>query len=284
MGRRRRQGEAPAERVLLRAVYGCFFDDPHGLQNLESVGEDNITFETDYPHTDSTWPETTEVAETSGEEPHRRAGLQGHPGQRDPHAATPARRRSADCAWRRGPQPSNDVDDLKRAAAVRAVDDEVRPGMVVGLGTGSTAIHATRRIGELVAAGELSGITGVPTAVETEAEARRVGIPLLTDEVPWQIDVTIDGADEVDPSLDLIKGGGGALLREKLVSQASAREVIVVDGSKCSERLGTRCALPVEVVDFGLATTRRAIEELGAHRRGAGRSRTVARSAPTRAT
>jgi ribose 5-phosphate isomerase A len=156
------------------------------------------------------------------------------------------------------------VDDLKRAAAVRAVDDEVRSGMVVGLGTGSTAIHATRRIGELVANGALSDISGVPTAIETEAEARRVGIPILTDDVPWEIDVTIDGADEVDPSLDLIKGGGGALLREKLVSQASAREVIVVDGSKCSERLGTRCALPVEVVDFGLATTRRAIEALGA--------------------
>jgi ribose 5-phosphate isomerase A len=160
--------------------------------------------------------------------------------------------------------PQTDIDTLKYAAAARAVDDEVRSGMVVGLGTGSTAIHATRRIGELVASGALSDITGVPTAIETEAEARRVGIPLLTDEVPWQIDVTIDGADEVDPSLDLIKGGGGALLREKLVAQVSAREVIVVDGSKCSERLGTRCAVPIEVVDFGLATTRRAIESLGA--------------------
>jgi ribose 5-phosphate isomerase A len=160
--------------------------------------------------------------------------------------------------------PQTDINDLKRAAAVRAVDDEVRSGMVVGLGTGSTAIHATRRIGELVTSGALSDITGVPTAVETETEARRVGIPLLTNEVPWQVDVTIDGADEVDPSFDLIKGGGGALLREKLVAQASAREVIVVDGSKCTERLGSRCALPVEVVDFGLATTRRAIESLGA--------------------
>ena len=82
--------------------------------------------------------------------------------------------------------------------------------------------------------------------------------------MPWEIDVTIDGADEVDPQLDLIKGGGGALLREKLVAQASAREVIVVDGSKCTSGLGTRFALPVEVVDFGLATTRLAIEQLGA--------------------
>jgi ribose 5-phosphate isomerase A len=157
-----------------------------------------------------------------------------------------------------------DVDELKRAAAERAVGDEVRSGMVVGLGTGSTAIHATRRIGALLASGELADIVGVPTADETADEARRVGIPLLADDVPWEIDVTIDGADEVDPQLDLIKGGGGALLREKLVAQASAREVIVVDASKCTDRLGTRFALPVEVVDFGLATTRRAIEQLGA--------------------
>jgi len=168
------------------------------------------------------------------------------------------------------PQP--DLDQLKRLAATRAVDDEVRPGMVVGLGTGSTAIHATRRLGHLLETGALHDVTGVPTAVETADEARRVGIPLLADDVPWEIDVTIDGADEVDPSLDVIKGGGGALLREKLVAQASAREVIVVDGSKCTPRLGTRVALPVEVVDFGLATTRRSIEVLGARvvLRGAG--------------
>jgi ribose 5-phosphate isomerase A len=156
------------------------------------------------------------------------------------------------------------TDDLKHTAATRAVDDEVRSGMVVGLGTGSTAIHATRRIGQLLGGGELRDVTGVPTAVETADEARRVGIPLLADDVPWEIDVTIDGADEVDASLDLIKGGGGAMLREKLVAQASTREVIVVDGSKCTDRLGTRSPLPVEVVDFGLATTRRAIEALGA--------------------
>ena len=157
-----------------------------------------------------------------------------------------------------------DVDDLKRAAAERAVADEVRSGMVVGLGTGSTAIHATRPIGALLRGVELRDVVGVPTAVETADEARRCGIPLHADDVPWEVDVTIDGADEVDPNLDLIKGGGGALLREKLVAQASAREVIVVDGSKCTERLGTRFPLPVEVVDFGLATTRLAIERLGA--------------------
>jgi ribose 5-phosphate isomerase A len=159
---------------------------------------------------------------------------------------------------------AGDVDALKRAAAERAVADEVRSGMVVGLGTGTTAIHATHRIGTLLQQGDLTDIVGVPTAVETADEARRVGVPLLADDVPWQIDVTIDGADEVDPRLDLIKGGGGALLREKLVAQSSGREVIVVDGSKCTDQLGTRFPLPVEVVDFGLATTRAAIERLGA--------------------
>ncbi len=114
------------------------------------------------------------------------------------------------------------------------------------------------------ASGELTDVIGVPTAVETEDEARRVGIPLLADDVPWEIDVTIDGADEVDPQLDLIKGGAARCSARSSSPQASAREVIVVDASKCTERLGTRFALPVEVVDFGLATTRLAIEQLGA--------------------
>jgi len=156
------------------------------------------------------------------------------------------------------------VDDQKRAAAHRAVDEYVRSGMVVGLGTGSTAIHATRRVGELLASGTLEDVVGVPTAVETADAARAAGIPLLGDDVAWSIDVTIDGADEVDPNLDVIKGGGGALLREKLVAQASAFEAIVVDESKRSKVLGTSYALPVEVVEFGLATTIRALEHLGA--------------------
>jgi ribose 5-phosphate isomerase A len=157
-----------------------------------------------------------------------------------------------------------DAAEYKRAAAERAVADYVHSGMVVGLGTGSTAIFATRRIGALLEDGTLENIVGVPTAIDTGDEARKVGIPLLADDVPWVIDVTIDGADEVDRALNLIKGGGGALLREKLVAQSSATEVIVVDESKRSERLGTHFPLPVEVVSFGLATTQRAIEELGA--------------------
>jgi ribose 5-phosphate isomerase A len=156
-----------------------------------------------------------------------------------------------------------DVDDLKRAAAERAVE-WVEPGMVVGLGTGSTAVWAVRRLGVLLAEGALRDIVGVPTAKATADEARRAGIPLLADDVPWEIDLTIDGADEVDPALNLVKGGGGALLREKLVAQATRREVIVVDDSKPSPMLGTKHALPLEVVDFGVATTTAWLRSLGA--------------------
>jgi ribose 5-phosphate isomerase A len=99
----------------------------------------------------------------------------------------------------------------------------VESGMVVGLGTGSTAIFATRRIGELLRTGELKDIIAVATSRATDAAARDLGIPMLTDDIPRAVDITIDGADEVDPSLDLIKGGGGALLREKIVAQASRR-------------------------------------------------------------
>jgi ribose 5-phosphate isomerase A len=156
-----------------------------------------------------------------------------------------------------------DVDALKRAAAERAAE-WVEPGMVVGLGTGSTAVWAVRRIGARLAEGSLRDVVAVPTAHQTADEARRVGIALLDDSVPWEIDLTIDGADEVDPALNLVKGGGGALLREKLVAQATAREVIVVDDSKPSPVLGTKHAVPIEVVDFGLATTMAWLRAVGA--------------------
>lgn len=151
----------------------------------------------------------------------------------------------------------------KRAAAERAAE-LVESGMVVGLGTGSTAIFATRRIGALLAAGTLRDVVGCPTSLATAAEARRLGIPLLADDLPRAIDLTIDGADEVDPALNLIKGGGGALLREKIVAEASRREVIVVDESKCSPVLGTRWAVPVEVMAFGWRSPQRYLESLGA--------------------
>ena len=154
-------------------------------------------------------------------------------------------------------------DELKRLAAEQAVA-LVRPGMVIGLGMGSTAVYAVRRIGELLARGELRYIVGVPCAVRVEKEARQLGIPLTTLEDRAQIDLTIDGADEVDPQMNLIKGGGAALLREKIVAQSSLREVIIVDEAKLSPRLGSRWALPVEVVPFGWGAQARWIAALGA--------------------
>ena len=154
-------------------------------------------------------------------------------------------------------------EDFKRQAAERAVEF-VESGMVVGLGFGSTARYAVERIAQRLAAGELKRILGIPTALQVESEARRLGIPLTTlDEHP-QIDLTIDGADEVDPDLNLIKGGGGALLREKIVAQVSHREIIVVDESKLSERLGTRFPIPVEVLPFGWRVVAQYLELLGA--------------------
>jgi ribose 5-phosphate isomerase A len=156
-----------------------------------------------------------------------------------------------------------DADALKRAAAERAVE-LVRPGMVVGLGTGSTAVHATRRIGELLREGVLADVVGVPTSEATARVAREVGIPLVEESLPVPVDLTIDGADEVDPALDLIKGAGGAFLREKVVAQASARLAIVVDDSKLVERLGSERPLPVEVTEFGWRSQLRFLEALGA--------------------
>jgi ribose 5-phosphate isomerase A len=151
----------------------------------------------------------------------------------------------------------------KRAAGEHAAA-WVESGMVVGLGTGSTAVWAVREVGRRLAAGEVQDIVAVPTSDRTAADARALGIPLLADDVPWEIDLTIDGADEVDPALDLVKGGGGALLREKMVAQATRREVIVVDDTKPSPALGTRFALPIEVIEFGLVTTEQFLRSLGA--------------------
>ena len=156
-----------------------------------------------------------------------------------------------------------DAEALKRAAGEHAAS-LVQSGMVVGLGTGSTAVFATRRIGELLAAGALRDVVGIPTSRATDAEATRAGIPLLPDAMPRDVDLTIDGADEVSPALDLIKGGGGALLREKIVAQASRRVVIVVDESKLSPALGMRHSLPVEIVRFGAESQERFLRTLGA--------------------
>jgi ribose 5-phosphate isomerase A len=151
---------------------------------------------------------------------------------------------------------------LKQEAAEFAVQF-VKSGMVVGLGTGSTAIFATRKVGELLRSGALRDITGFATSKATQDEAEKLGIPMMDSSLPRKIDVTIDGADEVDPEFNLIKGGGGALFREKIVAQASAREIIVVDDSKLSACLGTKFALPVEVSPFGWQSQMRFLESLG---------------------
>ena len=155
------------------------------------------------------------------------------------------------------------TDELKRRAAEKAVE-LVQDGMIVGLGHGSTAHFAHVAIARRLQEGSLKNILAVPCSRQVEAEARALGIPLTTlDEHPV-VDVTIDGADEVDPRLNLIKGGGGALLREKVVAQASKQEIIIVDEGKLSPALGTRWALPVEVVPFGVAPVSAFIRSLGA--------------------
>lgn len=151
----------------------------------------------------------------------------------------------------------------KRAAAQRAAD-LVCSGMVVGLGTGSTAIFALRRIGARLADGNLHDIVGIATSTLVQAAAGNLGIPVGDLARHPVIDLSIDRADEVDTDWNLIKGGGGALLREKIVAQASTREIIVIDASKLSPRLGTRHTLPVEVVEFGWRPEALYLESLGA--------------------
>jgi ribose 5-phosphate isomerase A len=149
-----------------------------------------------------------------------------------------------------------DVEAQKRAAAARAVE-WVRPGMRLGLGTGSTAKLFVDLLAERVRGG--LDVVAVPTSEATRAQAERLGIKLTTlDETP-ELDLTIDGADEIAPDLTLIKGGGGALLREKIVAAASAKMLVIADQSKWVAVLG-RFPLPVEIAPFGAAATRRAVE------------------------
>ena len=149
----------------------------------------------------------------------------------------------------------------KRAAAEAAIA-LVKEGMVVGLGTGSTARYAIRKLGEMAQDG--FDIRGVPTSIATANLAKEHGIALTSLEECPVLDLTIDGADEVDPHLDLIKGMGGALFREKLVAAASKRVAIAVDGSKLVKRLGTRAPVPAEVHPFGWKVSKARLEALGA--------------------
>ena len=141
------------------------------------------------------------------------------------------------------------ADDLKRQAAIAALD-EIRDGMIVGLGTGSTASHFIRELGHRVKGG--LRVMGIPTSEVSRILATQVGVALTTLKDHPEIDVTVDGADEVSPGLDLIKGLGGALVREKIVAHASKRVIIVVDDSKLVDKLGKRAPIPVEVVPFAV--------------------------------
>jgi ribose 5-phosphate isomerase A len=147
------------------------------------------------------------------------------------------------------------MDGLKRQAAARALES-VRDGMKLGLGTGSTAKHFVDLLGERVRAG--LKVLGVPTSEATRVQAIQCGIALATLDDVDRLDLTVDGADEIDPALNAIKGGGGALLREKIVAAASDRMIVIADDTKWVEVLG-RFPLPVEVIPFGLAATQRAI-------------------------
>lgn len=154
----------------------------------------------------------------------------------------------------------DDKEALKRLAAEAAIE-YIRDGDIVGLGTGSTARYVVLGLGERVKRG--LKIQGVPTSQETAELAKRVGIPLLESENTWDIAVAIDGADQVDPQLNLIKGGGGALLKEKIVAAAASKVIIVADHTKRVPALGHPFPLPVEVAPFGWGSTRRQIEKLG---------------------
>jgi len=163
-------------------------------------------------------------------------------------------------------QDSNRI--MKEAAGKAAVDALVKSGMKLGLGTGSTAIHAVRRVGELMANGTLRDISAFATSFQTEIECEKLGIPffsLNSKELVKGLDVTIDGADEVDPQNRLIKGGGGAMLVEKLAAYSSALFAVIVDESKVVQSLGTGFPVPVEVIPSARVQVSRVFEELGAN-------------------
>ncbi|HUV25036.1 MAG TPA: ribose-5-phosphate isomerase RpiA [Methanomassiliicoccales archaeon] len=161
------------------------------------------------------------------------------------------------------------MEEKKKAAALKAVE-WIQDGMVLGLGTGSTTFYALEAIGEMIAEGY--DLVGIPTSKSTENLATKFGIPLTSLDEVKSIDLTIDGADEVDPAKRLIKGMGGALLREKIVASVSEVEIIVVDDSKIVDLLGTKSMLPVEVIPFGHMRIKDRIEATGckAHLRGVG--------------
>ncbi len=156
-----------------------------------------------------------------------------------------------------------DQDSLKRKAAERAAE-QIGTGMVLGFGTGSTFNHVLYILSEKLKSGEIENIVGVPTSEKTLALAQELNIPCSTLSEHTILDLTIDGADEVDSKLNLIKGGGGALLREKIIAQASKKYIIVVDESKLSDYLGEKWSVPVEVIKMALEVETNYLQLLGA--------------------
>ena len=156
-----------------------------------------------------------------------------------------------------------DLEALKAEAGAAAVDRFVRSGMRLGVGSGSTAAKMLDALGERLASGALADVAGVPTSAATAARCGALRIPLITLEDVAELDVVIDGADEIDPSLDLIKGLGGAHLREKVVASAGRQMVVVADETKIVSRLGERAPLPVEVIPFALPVAERLLRDLG---------------------
>lgn len=153
-------------------------------------------------------------------------------------------------------------DELKKMVGYKAVDDYVKSGMVVGLGTGSTAFYAVERVGDLLKSGELKDIVCIPTSERTKEQAESLDIPLVTLNTHSKLDVAIDGADEVDPDLNLVKGGGGALLREKMVEVMADKFIVIVDESKLCDGLGPGFPVPVEITPFCHEHTMRQVAAL----------------------
>lgn len=153
-------------------------------------------------------------------------------------------------------------DELKKMVGYKSVDDYVKSGMVVGLGTGSTAYFAVERLGQLLKDGTLEDIVAIPTSIRTKEQAEELGIPLVTLDTHSKLDVAIDGADEVDPDLNLVKGGGGALFREKIVEVCADKFIVIVDESKICDGLGPGFPLPVEIVPFCHEHTLRTVAAL----------------------
>ena len=153
------------------------------------------------------------------------------------------------------------IEHYKKQAAEAAVE-YIEPGMVIGLGVGSTAIYALKKIAEMFNSGNLNNVRAIPCSISIASEAKKSGIPLSSLEKDPVVDITIDGADEIDGSLNMIKGGGGALLREKVVASVSNEVLTIVDSSKLVECLG-KFPLPVEVIPFGWQVVAEKISTLG---------------------